>query len=380
VRKWSYACLIFCVIVPIFQPSVDARSLNPDKYIKIIVKSSADAVYHSDATIQSPPLLKAIRDKGLHRKTTDYPVSDTYLVVHDNGMSKSYVIDRFGNLFDEKINESIALPPRVKAKLTGYMAYLRAKHYGKMVPWAEAEKVITRKSIVTVIDLETGLQFKAQRRAGKHHADVQPLSNKDTAVMKEIYQGKWSWTRRAIVVRKDDHFLAASMHGMPHGGDGIPGNGFRGHFCIHFLGSTTHGSGHIDLGHQLMVYKAAGQLDEYIQRASPKDIVDIFFTAVNQKNSRLVEMLFTHPNHPQLEAIRSQIKDIESFRSVTHIEAMEFTGSLNVDIPVTASIYRTGQRERKDSFVVQLRRYSLTGPWKIDFIENDPLSNGEMSH
>lgn len=61
--------------------------------------------------------------------------------------------------------------------------------------------------------METGLQFQVQRRAGKNHADVQPLTKQDTAVMKQIYQGKWSWKRRAILVRKDDQFLAASMHG-----------------------------------------------------------------------------------------------------------------------------------------------------------------------
>ncbi|MCC3377949.1 hypothetical protein LKX83_33445, partial [Cohnella sp. REN36] len=71
--------------------------------------------------------------------------------------------------------------------------------------------------------------------AGKYHADVQPLTKADTKIMKQIYNGKWSWKRKAIVVKKDHHYYAASMQGMPHGGDGIPDNSFSGHFCIHFL-------------------------------------------------------------------------------------------------------------------------------------------------
>ena len=53
--------------------------------------------------------------------------------------------------------------------------------------------------------------------------------------MKTIYQGKWSWQRKAIIVELEDgRRLAASMHGMPHGAGAIRGNNFNGHFCVHF--------------------------------------------------------------------------------------------------------------------------------------------------
>ena len=58
--------------------------------------------------------------------------------------------------------------------------------------------------------------------------------------MKTIYNGKWSWKRRAILIITHDQLLAASMHGMPHGAGALK-NGFPGHFCVHFYGSTTHG-------------------------------------------------------------------------------------------------------------------------------------------
>lgn len=192
-----------------FQGTVHANPLKPDSYIALIVKSSSDSVFHSNLTIHSPQILKAILDNGVHKKTNQYPISDISLIMDYNSSSKTYIIDRFANLFDEQLNEMIELPQNMKEKLKVYIDYLRANHFGKMMAWNEAKRVIAKKSIFTVIDLETGLQFQVQRRAGKNHADVQPLTQ-DTAVMKQIYQGKWSWKRRAILVRKDGQFLAAS--------------------------------------------------------------------------------------------------------------------------------------------------------------------------
>ena len=109
----------------------------------------------------------------------------------------------------------------------------------------KANEVLPNKSIFTILDVETGLHFTVQRRAGSNHADVQPLTYRDTKIMKTIYNGKWSWKRRSILIIAKDQLLAASMHGMPHGAGALK-NGFPGHFCVHFYGSTTHGSGNED--------------------------------------------------------------------------------------------------------------------------------------
>ena len=86
--------------------------------------------------------------------------------------------------------------------------------------------------------------------------------------MKEIYGGKWSWKRRAIIVIHQDQWIAASMHGMPHGAGALE-NDFPGHFCIHFYGSKTHRTNSMDLSHKLMILKAAGKLQEYVNNADP---------------------------------------------------------------------------------------------------------------
>jgi hypothetical protein len=48
------------------------------------------------------------------------------------------------------------------------------------------------------------------------------------------------------------------MNGMPHGGQSIKTNNFKGHFCIHFKNSRTHAGNRLDKSHQAAVKKAAG--------------------------------------------------------------------------------------------------------------------------
>src|SRR4051794_22075014 len=63
----------------------------------------------------------------------------------------------------------------------------------EMLPWEKVNNIIPNKTTFTIIDVETGLSFRVQRRAGKQHVDVQPLTKEDTQIMKKIYHNKWSW-------------------------------------------------------------------------------------------------------------------------------------------------------------------------------------------
>ena len=109
---------------------------------------------------------------------------------------------------------------------------------------------------MTVKDVNTGRTFRVQRRFGTNHLDVEPLTAEDTATLKSIYGGSWSWNRRAILVLFNGHVYAASMNGMPHGTYGITNNNFDGHFCIHFYNSRTHDSDKVDSAHQNCVQRA----------------------------------------------------------------------------------------------------------------------------
>lgn len=130
---------------------------------------------------------------------------------------------------------------------------------GFLVPWfGKGEKIFPRGANAYVTDVDTGLTFAVRRTQGFNHADCETLTSKDTAIMKSIYGGKWSWNRRAIVVNVGGRRIAASMAGMPHGGEYINNNEMNGHFDIHFYGSKTHCSNSINSWHQAMVQKAAG--------------------------------------------------------------------------------------------------------------------------
>lgn len=149
-----------------------------------------------------------------------------------------------------------------------------------MIPWfGGAENILQRGDEATVFDIDSGLSFKIKRTYGYNHSDSEALTAKDAATIKKIYDGQWSWVRRAVIVTVDGKRIAASMAGMPHAGldnkpanvyvegrssgygaglnlDTVKGNGMNGHFDIHFLNSRTHGTNHVDPAHQAMVKKA----------------------------------------------------------------------------------------------------------------------------
>src|SRR3954462_10137518 len=160
----------------------------------------------------------------------------------------------------------------------------------EMLPWEKVYKILPKYSKFTVLDVETGKMFHVQRRAGSRYADVQPLTPKDTSTMKKIYGGKWSWKRRAIIVIHDNQWIAASMHGMPHGAGALKNN-FPGHFCIHFYGSQTHRTNSIDLSHMLMIYKASGKLEEYLSKSSPYATVEAYIAGLKQQDSYISSLI-----------------------------------------------------------------------------------------
>lgn len=116
-------------------------------------------------------------------------------------------------------------------------------------------RLIPKNAHFTIKDVKTGKTFNAVRWSGGDHMDTEPASSADTAVIKSIYGGSFSWKRRPILIKYNGHVYAASMNGMPHGTTTIS-NGFDGHFCIHFKNSKTHGTDKVDTEHQNCVSQA----------------------------------------------------------------------------------------------------------------------------
>lgn len=155
-----------------------------------------------------------------------------------------------------------------------------------MLEWyGNVEKIFARGDTAVVYDIETGVSFNVKRTYGYNHADTETLTAKDTAIMKKLYNGTWSWDRRPIIVIVDGLKIAASMSGLPHAGtdkyaanktvssrsggfgrganlDTVKGNNMSGHFDIHFYKSRNHYNNKIDPKHQALVKKAAEWAEE----------------------------------------------------------------------------------------------------------------------
>lgn len=122
--------------------------------------------------------------------------------------------------------------------------------------WSTASSVLKRGMTATVVDVRSGFMFTIKRTGGTRHADVETLTPLDTATFYKCSGNRFSWTRRPIWVIVDGRRLAASMNCMPHGYDSIADNDFKGQFCIHFVGSRTHGSRRVDPDHRACIEEA----------------------------------------------------------------------------------------------------------------------------
>lgn len=234
----------------------------------------------------------------------------------------------------------------------------------KMTQWEEVNEILPRYSKFTVVDLETSLKFRVQRRAGSNHADVQPLTPKDTAIMKKIYSGKWSWKRRAIIVISEDGKIAASMHGMPHGGGALKNN-FPGHFCIHFYGSTTHRTNFMDLSHKLMILKSAGKLEKYLEQTDPYDLVNAYIAGLKQQDRNIVYLISLQ--NLEWEELLPKIENIRISRMEV-LPAEDVGDQLSLTVPVELNVQLKGVGGKTFNGEVILVRFMPNEQWRVDSI------------
>lgn len=133
----------------------------------------------------------------------------------------------------------------------------------EMVPWDEVNSLWKRGDNLKVYDVKTGKVWWAHRWAGGPHADVEPLTARDTAILCEIYgvstASKISYERRPCLITIGTRTIACSLYGEEHNypdGDTIPDNNYNGQACIHFKGSTTSDTKVVDSNHQKAIQYA----------------------------------------------------------------------------------------------------------------------------
>lgn len=265
-------------------------------------------------------------------------------------------------LFNEGLDLEYLLPVEAQRQLSLSVEQLNSLRFGELLPWQEADRLLPRYSNLSLMDLETGIIWKAQRRAGSLHADIQPLTKQDTEQLKAAYSGTWSWDRRAVVILVGDRRIAASINGMPHGA-GALNNGFPGHHCLHFWQSTTHTSNKPDPAHAVMVHKAAGRLHSYLQELPAADLELAMLEMVGQGEIDIIRLGIPHqPLGNDPARLASKIKNIKIWDS-QQIE----TGDQRQVTKYQVSVYFQGDsREYKQSITVTSRYYEQLKRWLVD--------------
>ncbi|SEM78642.1 hypothetical protein [Paenibacillus sp. OV219] len=343
------------------------RAEAGDEGAKLRVAASPESVRATELAIGSDEAISKMLSHGVRVRIYAIPVTDTFVTFKKGSEESSLPVDRYGVVYDTVSHEKLILQEPDRVLLSQQVRELRGAHYGRLLPWEEAKVYVPNMSSFSLTDLETGLTFQVQRRAGSSHADVQPLTREDTEIMKRIYNGKWSWKRKAILVQADGQVLAASMHGKPHGGDGIPDNDFPGHFCVHFLGSTTHKTQTVDPEHQLMVFKAAGKLPEYVGAMNPDKIVATFFKTFNLKEIQASRMLFEAPYNDKLERLIAHVERIAADQKKV-IAANASEDELIADLSQNVRMLAENKKVLKLKLGLILVRESPAEPWKIESI------------
>lgn len=271
-------------------------------------------------------------------------------------------------IFDLAAGQELFLDRLARETLDKYVLQLREQRFGELLHWKEASQLVGNRQIFTIIDLETGLSWRTQRRAGSRHADIQPLTKEDTAIMKAAYGGAWSWDRRAVIVEAGGRRIAASINGMPHGSGALVNN-FPGHHCLHFLSSMTHGGRNADPVHQLMVHKAAGLLHEYLDELEPALLQRTLLEMAGQGDVAVVHLGIINDrpldNSPAQQV--AEIRDIRIWRSqVGEARDGELSGIYEVSV-----LYKGDVSQYRTSVTVRSRYIGGLGKWLVepDFID-----------
>ncbi|WP_052144719.1 hypothetical protein [Halalkalibacter okhensis] len=362
-KKIMTLLLVFSLLFPM---AIAAEEGNGQ--VSLIVKSSSQSFHQTVLKIKSEKIVQGLFKAKTIKPIAEVPYSNHYILIEDKGTVKILVLDQKNNLYDVQAKELIQVEDKIINKLIDYFSGLDAHHFGTILSWKEVDQLIPRYTSFSITDIETGLTFEAQRRAGSSHADVQPLTTKDTAIMKEIYGGKWSWKRRAILVQQEGKVIAASMHGMPHGG-GALANNFPGHFCIHFQGSTTHRSKNLDLSHQVIVYKAAGLLAPFVQQLPPNKVVELFLIAINQQDLDLLTLIYTDQNGESAKLI----EEVEFIRLVKKKNPPSINGALHYELPLSFLVKKKNQAEVGSFYTFEVRRDSPMSNWRLESVPTELL-------
>ena len=104
--------------------------------------------------------------------------------------------------------------------------------------------------------INSGITVRIKRMGGHNHADCEPATAADTAKLKKIAGGSFSWDCIPVILHSEGKYVACSINTMPHGDQTITNNNYNGQFCLHMVGSKTHGTEAVNESHQDAIDRA----------------------------------------------------------------------------------------------------------------------------
>lgn len=156
-----------------------------------------------------------------------------------NGITATGVLDAAtqARLYSGKANDAATAPREYLADNAGYTANPPKASDVKLLHWYNTVKpMMSSGTAFTVYDPDSGLSWKLQVLSPGRHCDSQPVTLQDTLIMQKAFDGKSSWNMHIVYVQlPNGTWCMAGMHNRPHQSNGILGNGFGGHLCVHFL-------------------------------------------------------------------------------------------------------------------------------------------------
>ncbi|WP_066686980.1 peptidoglycan-binding domain-containing protein [Christensenella intestinihominis] len=127
---------------------------------------------------------------------------------------------------------------------------------GELLSWENIDPLIPVETQFSVQDFNTGKTFQLIRTGGVNCAYVATPSPADYDTYRAIFGGGDTWEHRSVLVSVDGHTYAASLFGMPTGGDDLYGSGMQGHTFLYFNNSKTDVSALPDEEHIQAVVRA----------------------------------------------------------------------------------------------------------------------------
>lgn len=119
---------------------------------------------------------------------------------------------------------------------TGQMAGPAFKDVQLLHWYRDIKPTLKNGQRLLVYDPATGLAWTLRIMSCGHHADADPLTATDTAILYRAFGNHNEWGPKPVYVRlPDGRWTVAGTHNMPHENNGIKDNNFDGHTCVHFF-------------------------------------------------------------------------------------------------------------------------------------------------